>query len=65
MENYYNYSPEIPNGDDNPESNMPQPQHEAVSAPESGKRRRRQKANENTIEVKIQNPVKEKKVKSE
>ncbi|MDE6696944.1 MAG: DNA translocase FtsK [Muribaculaceae bacterium] len=65
MENYYNYSPEIPNGDDNPESNMPQPQHEAVSAPESGKRRRRQKANENTIEGKVQNPVKEKKGKSE
>lgn len=65
MENYYNYSPEIPNGDDNPESNITQPQHEDEPTPESGKRRRRPKTNASTSQGKGPNPIKEKNGRSE
>lgn len=65
MENYYNYSPEIPNGDDNPESNLTPPQQEAEPTPDSGKRRRRQNNNVNTTQGKSVNPIKDKKGRSE
>ncbi|MDE6637850.1 MAG: hypothetical protein K2K32_06410, partial [Muribaculaceae bacterium] len=65
MENYYNYSPEIPNGDDNPESNITPPQHEVEPTPETGKRRRRQKSNADPTQGTGANHVKEKKGRAE
>ena len=45
MENYYNYSPEIPTGDDNPESNVAEQQPK----PEPEVRKRRRRPNDTAI----------------
>lgn len=65
MENYYNYSPEIPTGDDNPESNVTESQQEADPIPVSGKRRRRPKSDANSSNEKVTNSVRVKNGKSE
>ncbi|MDE7096277.1 MAG: DNA translocase FtsK 4TM domain-containing protein, partial [Muribaculaceae bacterium] len=63
MENYYNYSPEIPNGDENPESSAAE-QHPKPE-PEVRKRRRRQKETPSSAAEDDVNSVSRKKEQAE
>ncbi len=66
MENYYNYSPEIPNGDDNPELNSSEEQTPPEPAPAvAGRRRRRPKQNVRAGEMTEGESISTKKNKAE